>query len=176
MGFKAWLKDKSALVFLLVIALSLASFVLVLRIDSFVNVDLYSYGLQFSLDWANDYWYFARLLWVFHWGGCFLAVFSLGVYIFRLKDRGSLFIWASILLPVLAFVCQVLSIVFLGVIDNLVYNRLYAFGLDSSYNWDLVYNPVRTPALVLMVFILALLIIPVIRTLKIIKIEIITED
>jgi hypothetical protein len=85
-------------------------------------------------------------------------------------------VWAGVLLPSLAFVYQALSIVFLLGIDNIVYNRLYSFGLDPSYDWGLVYNPIRTPTLALMVVALIALIIPVIRTLKIIKIEIETEE
>jgi hypothetical protein len=35
------------------------------RIDSIVNVELYSYGLQFSLNWAVPYWTALRFIYVF---------------------------------------------------------------------------------------------------------------
>jgi hypothetical protein len=162
LNFRVWLKNKSILALLLVIVLSFVAFVLVVQIDVFVNVDLYGYGLQFSSDWANDYWYFARLLWVFQGGCCFLALFSLWPHSLRVQKRDSFSVWAGVLLPSLAFVYQVLSIVFLVRIDNIVYNRLYSFGLDPSYNWSLVYNPIRTPTLLLMVVVLVALIIPVV--------------
>jgi hypothetical protein len=176
LDFKDGLKNKTILVLLLVITLSFVAFVLVVRIDSFVNVDLYGFGLQFSTNWVNDYWYFAKLLWVFQGGCCILAVLSLWPHSLRIKKSDSFSVWAGVLLPSLAFVYQALSIVFLLGIDNIVYNRLYSFGLDPSYDWGLVYNPIRTPTLALMVVALIALIIPVIRTLKIIKIEIETEE
>jgi hypothetical protein len=39
-----------------VAACSLVSLYAYLKIDSIVNVTLYSYGLQFSYDWATPYW------------------------------------------------------------------------------------------------------------------------
>lgn len=32
------------------------------RIDSIIHVELYKFGLQFSYDWASQYWVFARLV------------------------------------------------------------------------------------------------------------------
>jgi hypothetical protein len=176
LDLKEWLKNKTILVLLLVILLSFVAFVLVVRIDSVVNVDLYGFGLQFSLDWANDYWYFARFLGVFQGWWCVLAVLSLLPHSLQVKKTDSFPIWAGVLLPSLAFVYQTLSIVFLVGLDNIVYNRLYSFGLDSSYDWGLVYNPIRTPTLALMVIALIALIIPAIRILQIIKIEIETQN
>jgi hypothetical protein len=176
LDFKAWLKNKSILVLLLVILLSFVAFVLVVRIDSFINVDLYDFGLQFSTNWANDYWYFAKLLWVFQGGCCILAVLSLWPHSLRPKKQDSFSFWAGVLLPSIAFVYQALSIVFLVGIDNIMYNRLYSFGLDPSYDWGLVYNPIRTPTLALMVIALIALMIPIIRKLNIIKIEIVQKS
>lgn len=34
---------------------------LLLTIDTIVNYQLYQYGLEFSLDWANPYWLFMRM-------------------------------------------------------------------------------------------------------------------
>ena len=169
LDFKDWLKNKTILVLLLVIFVSLVAFVLVVRIDSVVNVDLYDFGLQFSTNWANDYWYLAKLLWVFQGGVCVLAVLSLWPHSLRLKKHDSFSVWVGVLLPSIAFVYQALSIVFLVGIDNIVYNRLYSFGLDPSYDWGLVYNPIRTSTLALMVVGLIVLLIPVIRILKKLK-------
>ncbi len=41
---------------LAIIAFALVSIFVLLQMDVVVNGDLYSYGLQFSLDWANRYW------------------------------------------------------------------------------------------------------------------------
>jgi uncharacterized Zn-finger protein len=37
---------------------------LLIRIDTIVNVELYKHGLQFSSDWANPYWTYLRLNYV----------------------------------------------------------------------------------------------------------------
>ncbi len=105
-----------------------------------------------------------------------LAVFSLWPHSLQKKKGDSFSVWAGVLFPSLAFVYQALSIVFLVGVDNIVYNRLYSFGLDPNYDWGLVYNPIRTPTLALMAIVLIALIIPAIRVLKIVKIEIISED
>lgn len=44
------------LVFLLVVAYSLVTIIVLFRVDTVVNETLYSYGLQFSPDWATLYW------------------------------------------------------------------------------------------------------------------------
>jgi hypothetical protein len=38
------------------------SLYLILQVDSIVNVTLYQFGLQFSLDWASGYWSTTRLV------------------------------------------------------------------------------------------------------------------
>ena len=169
LDFKGLLKNRSIFVLLFVITVNIGAFILVVRIDSFVNVGLYDFGLEFSLDWANDYWYFAKLLWVFQGGCCLLAVLSLWPHSLQIKKRDSFSVWAGVLLPSLAFIYQALSIVFLVGIDNIVYNRLYSFGLNPNYDWSLAYNPIRTPTLALMVIALIALMIPVIRMLKLKK-------
>ncbi len=46
---------------LVIIAFALVSIIALLQLDGIVNVNLYSYGLQFSLNWANPYWLTIRL-------------------------------------------------------------------------------------------------------------------
>ena len=43
-------------------AASLGVIVTILQLDSFLNRDLYFYGLQYNLDWAIPYWTYIRLL------------------------------------------------------------------------------------------------------------------
>lgn len=46
---------------LLGIAAGVVSFLFLMMLDTIVHQDLYNYGLQFSLEWANEYWtYLAR--------------------------------------------------------------------------------------------------------------------
>ena len=46
------------------IASAIIVMLLLIRIDTIVNVDLYEHGLQFSQDWANPYWTYLRLNYV----------------------------------------------------------------------------------------------------------------
>jgi len=48
-------------------ALSLVTMVAALQIDSIVNHDLYSYGLQFSYHWASTYWIAIRSIFAVSW-------------------------------------------------------------------------------------------------------------
>ncbi len=45
---------------LIIIAFTLVSVVALLQLDTVVHGDLYSYGLQFNLVWANRYWLLMR--------------------------------------------------------------------------------------------------------------------
>lgn len=49
------------LVVLLAIASSLVTITVLFRVDTIVNETLYSYGLQFSSDWATLYWTTVRV-------------------------------------------------------------------------------------------------------------------
>jgi len=48
-------------VILLVVAYSLVTIIVLFRVDTVVNETLYSYGLQFSPDWATLYWTTIRI-------------------------------------------------------------------------------------------------------------------
>ena len=62
---------------LLAIVLNIIGFLLILRIDSFVHVDLYNYGLIFDNDWAKNYWFFKDLLLTFLSGSIIISILSL---------------------------------------------------------------------------------------------------
>jgi hypothetical protein len=57
-----------------------------------------------------------------------------------------------------------------------VQNRLYDYGLAASFNWATTYNSISASALALLVTALIALLVPAIRILEIIKIEIETEN
>lgn len=44
------------------VVLNLSNVFLFLQIDNIVNQDLYNFGLQFSTEWANIYWIYAKLI------------------------------------------------------------------------------------------------------------------
>lgn len=165
---KSLLKNRITQILLFAIILNVIVLVLIWRLDLFVHTDLYDFGLTFSSDWAADYWYYNGMLWAFQAGSTALAVMSIWSHYQYSKKPSSLSKWTGFLLPGLAIVYQVLSIVFLTNINNIVLNRLYDFGVLPNYDWAITYNPISTTSLVLMVVALVALIIPAIRTLEII--------
>ena len=59
------MKDSSLIVIFLSgegMFLCIGALLNLLVLDNLVNGTLYHYGLQFSYDWANDYWFSMRLV------------------------------------------------------------------------------------------------------------------
>ena len=54
-------------VLILMAGTSLVSIIAAFQLDLIVNVDLYSYGLQFSDAWAYPYWTTIRLIFAMSW-------------------------------------------------------------------------------------------------------------
>ena len=176
MDFKGLLKDKFVLALLVVVILNAIAFGLVWRLDIFVNGDLYDFGLIMSSEWANDYWYSAKMLWTFLAGTTALAALSIIPHYMHGKEPSRVSKWLGFLLPSVAFVYQGLCIVFLMQIGSIVQNRLYDYGLPVNFDWTTTYNPINTAVFALMVVALLALIIPVMRTLELIEIEIVQEE
>ena len=176
MDFKGLLKNKFVLVLLFVIILNVIAFVLVWRLDVFVNGDLYDFGLIMSAEWANDYWYNAKMLWTFLAGTTTLVALSIIPHYTHSKEPNKYSKWLGFLLPSVAFVYQGLCIVFLTQISSIVQNRLYDYGLPVNFDLATTYAPLNTAAFALMVLALLALIIPAMRTLEIIEIEIVQEE
>jgi hypothetical protein len=170
------LKDKIVLVLLFVIVLNVITFVLLWRLDVFVNGDLYDYGLVFSQDWAADYWYFNGLLWGFLIGAVALSALSIIPHRQHSIKPNKTTKILGFLLPTLAIVYLGLSVWSLTQLNYIVENRLYEFGLIPNFPWSMIYNLINTTALALLVVAPIVLLIPTIRILEIIKIEIETED
>jgi hypothetical protein len=182
LDLKRLLNFKTVIVLLFVVVVNLVVFVLLWRLDGFVHGDLYNFGLVFSYDWANEYWGYNWMVWVFLGGATVLAAVSMIPQYLRRRapgrfsKYGALFEYAAFFLPVVAVICQALAIVKLNQINNLVWNGLYAYGLQGDIDWSSTYNPISMPALALMVTALLALIITTIATLNIIEIKIVYED
>ena len=54
-------------VLVLMVAYSLVSLIVLFRIDTIVNENLYLYGLQFSPEWATQYWNSIRTVFAMSW-------------------------------------------------------------------------------------------------------------
>lgn len=58
------------------------------RVDWIVHHELYNYGLQFSFEWASEYWGALRMIYVFLAVPVFLSVAYFGLEIWRFAKVG----------------------------------------------------------------------------------------
>lgn len=170
------LEYKTVLLLLCILILNAAVMILLRSLDSLVHVNLYDYGLIFSYDWANPYWYNNIMLWTCLGGATALAATSIIPHYLHSQEPSGFSKLTGFLLPTLALVFQGLGIFFLSQINSIVWSDLYDYGLQYDINWATTYNPVSTPAITLMAIAFLVLIIPVVRTLGIIEIQIVNDD
>ena len=148
---------------LLAIVLNIIGFLLILRIDSFIHVDLYNYGLIFDTEWAKNYWFFKDLLLTFLSGSIIISILSLIPHYDHDTQPTSFSKWAGILLPLTGIVYETLSIIFLTQLDQIIQNDLYQFGILSNFDWSAEYSNLYLAALTVMIIAIVVLIIPMIR-------------
>jgi hypothetical protein len=163
------LNDRVVQVLLLVVGLNLAAFVLLWRLDLFVHVDSYDYGLEFSYGWIADYWHNNAMGWGLLGGTTVLAALSfIPKYIYS-QEHTKFSRYVGVLLSVLALVYQGLSVFFLLQVSNIVQSQLYNFGLTPNSVWISTITDLNLAILVLMVGGLIALIVPVTKNLDIIN-------
>jgi hypothetical protein len=61
-SLKARFRSSCSALLTLGVVLNLSNIFLFLQVDNIVNQDLYNFGLQFSPEWANIYWIYAKLM------------------------------------------------------------------------------------------------------------------
>jgi hypothetical protein len=175
LDFEKLLEYKTVLVLLCILILNVIVMFLLQGLDHFVHSDLYGYGLIFSYDWANPYWYNNMMLWTCLGGATALAAASIIPHYLHSSKPSPFSKLTGFLLPTLALTFQGLGIFFLTQINSIVWSGLYDYGVQYDINWATTYNPVSMPALTLMVVAFLVLIIPAVRALGIIEIEIVDE-
>ena len=122
----------------LLVALALAGYSVVFftRLDNIVHSDLYRYGLQFSDEWANEYWNYSRLTLSFLGVGMLLTGVSTVLTLLQVRtQRISLARLVTSILLVTGILMFVLSIFFFTRLDYFVHNDLYNYGLQFSGEW-----------------------------------------
>jgi len=129
------LNYKTVLVLLFVVVVNIVVSVLLWRLDGFVHVDLYGYGLVFSYDWANEYWDCRWMLWIFLAGSSVFAAISSGLHYLHSNKRSRLPSWGGFFVPVCAMVCQALGVMCLSQINGVVWNKLYDYGVNYDIDW-----------------------------------------
>ncbi len=108
---------------------------------NFVHSTLYSYGLTFSLQWANPYWQLLNYQFITIAASIFFATLALAAIVFAVKRgfwQAQKWVATFTMLTLLTTVCS--SILF-SLTNNIVNEDLYGFGLQfntvwfSSYQW-----------------------------------------
>ncbi|KON32555.1 MAG: hypothetical protein AC479_07305 [miscellaneous Crenarchaeota group-6 archaeon AD8-1] len=176
MDIKRLLKDRFVEVLIFAFILNVICLVLIRQLNMFVHGELYTYGLVFSVEWAHDFQSNNMMLWVFLEGASALIILSIiphSQYSIKPSKTSK---WLGFLLPTLALIYQSISIWALTQMNDIVYNRLYDFGIPPNFDWSITYSPLSSTLLALMLIVLIVLIIPAIRTLEIIEIEIVKEE
>ena len=164
MNIKKIFEFKNILFLLLIsIVLNIIGFLLVLRIDSLVHIELYNYGLIFNNEWAKDYWFFKDLLLTFLSSSIIISILSLIPHYDHNKHPTNFSKWAGILLPLTGIVYETLSIIFLAQLNQIIQNALYQFGLLSNFDWSAEYSNLYLATLTLIIIAIILLIIPMIK-------------
>jgi hypothetical protein len=174
--FKKFLRYKTVLVLLAIIILNAITMALLSRLDSFVNVDLYSYGLTFSYQWADEYWHNNIMLWTFFGAATAIAVTAIVPHFLHSRAPSRFSRLTGFFLPALSLVFQAIGVYFLNQVNNIVWSSLYPYGVQYNIDWATTYNPISMPALTLMVIALLMLLFPAVRALGIIEIEIVHEE
>jgi hypothetical protein len=171
MTTKGLIDFKTVIILLVIFILSSIAFLIVLRIDLLVHVDLYDYGLQFNTLWANEYWQIKNMLLVFIAGAATLSVLSMIPHFDYSKQPTKISKWTGTLLPIIAIIYMIFSISSFLRIDDIIQNVLPQYNLIINYVWTAEYWNLNSIALTLMIVSLLLLIIPTIRTSEILELE-----
>jgi len=114
--------------------LSLYAFTLV---DNVVHKDLYAYGLQFNIAWANNYWNNSNLFFASTTAALILiGVVVVSVLIF-IRNNSSALKLPGYIIPFIVTGLNLLSIYAVTKINGIINNDLYNYGLQPSLNWGL---------------------------------------
>jgi hypothetical protein len=136
MRIQVSLKAKTILALLLSVAVMDAfSLFLFARIDTIVNGDLYKYGLQFNLAWAEQYWTYSHLFIGSLTIAIILTGISIGLFSFYVRRHSNASRVACYVLLSMGTALTVFSFCLFYGIDYIVHTDLYSYGLQFSYNW-----------------------------------------
>jgi hypothetical protein len=121
-----------------------------------VHSQLYSYGLTFSLQWANPYWQTLNFTFTAIAATVLFAVLALSTLAAAIKQGSSRIQRLSASFSVLTLIASVCSLALFVLLGDLVNGRLYSFGLQFSSGWFNAYQLYFAGYLVLQGTVLAL--------------------
>ena len=123
--------------------LEVSFFLFISKIDGIVSGDLYNYGLQYSYEWAGQYWnavssfQFATLV------STILIIIALSSFLAYRNKRSSVLKKVCYLTIAFVIILNIFNIYFLENIDYIINHDLYLFQLTFSYNWANPYWSLR---------------------------------
>ena len=107
--------------------------------DHIVHSDLYNYGLQFSNEWAAQYWTYSKLTLSF----LAIAILATGIatafILIHTRTRSTSSRFISYLLLALGIAMTGFSAFFFNNLNYIVHGDLYNYGLQFSYEWVVQY-------------------------------------
>ncbi len=124
---------------LIAVGLIAASVVFYIRLDTIVHSDLYRFELEFSSEWAENYW---ATSWLVLGSLAAAATFELFSSIYMLVSYGAKTTpnRSTVALFLLTSACtSIISVVLFTRLDTLVNVTLYQFGLQFSEEWATPY-------------------------------------
>jgi hypothetical protein len=140
MKIQVLFKPQIILALLLVgaIASGLSSFFF-FQLDHIVNTDLYRYGLQFSYEWAGQYWMYFEAILSSLAIAISVTVISIVLVKVNARTHGASSRYLCYLLLLMGTGANVSSALLFTHLDYIVNNDLYRYGLQFSYEWALQY-------------------------------------
>lgn len=133
-------KPKLILALLLTsISMNALSLFVFTRLDKIVHSDLYNYGLRFDYEWAGKYWGNSNLLINFLIISIILLAMAAISILTQARTRNETH--GIIIYPFLitGTVLTSLSLYLFRLLDNIVHQDLYQYGLQFSYEWAINY-------------------------------------
>ena len=124
---------------LVAVGLIAASVVFYIRLDTIVHSDLYRFGLQFSSEWAENYW---ANSWLILGSLAAAATFELFSSIYMIVSYASKTApnrLTFMLFLVISACISIVSVVLFNRLDTLVNGSLYQFGLQFNEEWGIPY-------------------------------------
>jgi len=175
LDFRNSLNFKIVLVLLFVVVVNMVVSVLVWSLDFFVHGDLYLYGLVYSRDWGDPYWFGTWMLWVFLGGATAFAAVAAVVHYRHCREvtrfskwtrqalelkRGGLFKWLRVLSPVFALAFEGISIIVFDQKSSIVWKTLINYWVPYDVEWGATYSLMSGPAVALMATAFFALVVP----------------
>ena len=138
MKIRSQFKPEILTILLLLVGITLVAFsefFFTSFLDKIVHGDLYRYGLQFSYEWAVQYWTYSRLMRISIEIAMFVTGVSMALILVQVRTRrshlkfliGPLLVFGTFMIGFSAFLFNRLDLV--------VHGDLYRYGLQFSYEW-----------------------------------------